>query len=169
MALIVNSCFISILLLLFSVSSLHVSFAALWRWRWFQYFYPISIFFALLALCLSYITIYTYMRYKRAQIFNYFYSFPCLRDWLKILTKYIPIFIYHKYVYFTCARIRKNKMQIEKVKYNLLIIYATNLNIRCTITNIIWYNCCRYSHIGSDSSRLSSFLLYVYKYFVIKI
>ena len=44
-ALIVNSYFISILLLLFFVFLLWVSFTALWRWRWFQYFYFISILF----------------------------------------------------------------------------------------------------------------------------
>ena len=50
----VNSYTISILFLLSSVLSFCVSFAALWRWRWIQYFYSISISF-LLYFSLSYI------------------------------------------------------------------------------------------------------------------
>lgn len=42
MALNVDSCLISILLPPFSIFSLRVSFMALWRWRWSQYFYSIS-------------------------------------------------------------------------------------------------------------------------------
>ena len=77
---------LSIFLLLFSILFFYVSFTALWRWRWFRYFYSISILFQLFPLLIYTLLARDHQR-KRCQlnVLLLFFSLSNLSMYLNLL------------------------------------------------------------------------------------